>query len=151
MPRWLIEHLDTILWSAGLSVVLLIASLVIVGVVLVKLPPDYFSRTSRSRAEGAASRARRSVWLRVAKNILGWILILAGLAMLVLPGQGLLVLLIGVMLADFPGKFRVERWNITRKRILCSANWLRDKLKKPPLHIEPRRGSIIPACEPVRA
>ena len=42
--------------------------------------------------------------LLIAKNLLGFVLIVAGIAMLVLPGQGLLTIVVGVVLMNFPGR-----------------------------------------------
>ena len=73
-------------------------------------------------------------WL-VAKNIAGLIFILAGMAMLVLPGQGLISILLGLSLTNFPGKYRLERFLISRPAILRSVNWIRRKADKDPLII----------------
>ena len=69
----------------------------------------------------------------IAKNILGFVLIIAGIAMLVLPGQGLLTIVVGVVLMNFPGKFRLERWLAMRAPIWRSLNWLRRKARRPEL------------------
>ena len=66
-------------------------------------------------------------------NIIGCGLILAGLVMLFLPGQGILTLVMGLLLVDYPGKFRLERRLVKTPAILNSLNWLRRKAKKPPL------------------
>ena len=55
--------------------------------------------------------------------------------MLVLPGQGLLTILLGVTLLDFPGKFRMQKWVISRKGVLDSINWIRAKAHKRPLEL----------------
>ena len=41
------------------------------------------------------------------RNAVGLVLVTAGLAMLVLPGQGIITLLVGIILMDFPGKHRL--------------------------------------------
>jgi hypothetical protein len=56
-----------------------------------------------------------------------------GLAMLVLPGQGILTILIGVMLLDFPGKRRWELWLIRRRGVRHSIDWIRQRAARPPL------------------
>jgi hypothetical protein len=53
------------------------------------------------------------------------VLVVAGLVMLVVPGQGLLTIVVGLMLLDFPGKYRLERWLATRPKVWQSINWLR--------------------------
>ena len=67
------------------------------------------------------------------KNLIGYGLIVAGLLMLFLPGQGILTLVMGLLLVDYPGKFRLERKLVKTPAILNSLNWLRKKAKKPPL------------------
>ena len=128
MPDWLQGKEELVAWMTAGSVVFFVGSLVVVGVVIVRLPPDYFQSEKRRRAE-----RKGGLLLRIGKNVLGAVLILAGIAMLVLPGQGVLALLIGVMLTDFPGKYRVERWLLSRGKVLKGANWLRRKFGAPPL------------------
>jgi hypothetical protein len=67
------------------------------------------------------------------KNVLALVLIILGVAMLVLPGQGILAILLGVMLGDFPGKLKLQRWLLARPKVMKSLNWLRRKFSKPPL------------------
>ncbi len=47
--------------------------------------------------------------------------------MLVTPGQGIVTLLIGLLLMNFPGKYRVERWLVLQPGVLRGLNWLRQK------------------------
>jgi hypothetical protein len=63
----------------------------------------------------------------VLKNALGVVLLLGGIVMLFLPGQGLLTMFLGIVLMDFPGKFRLERYLISRGPVLKSINWIRRK------------------------
>jgi hypothetical protein len=71
----------------------------------------------------------------VIKNIIGYALILGGLLMLVLPGQGLFTIFIGLILSNYPGKYKLERKLISIPSIFKMVNWLRDKSNKPPLDI----------------
>jgi hypothetical protein len=73
--------------------------------------------------------------IKLVKNLLGVVFILLGLAMLVLPGQGLLTLLIGVLLLNFPGKYRFERWLIQRPSIFRAVAWLRQRAGREQLEI----------------
>ena len=57
--------------------------------------------------------------------------------MLVLPGQGILTILVGFTLLDFPGKFRLQRWIVTRRGVLESINWVRKKAGREPLALVP--------------
>ena len=56
-----------------------------------------------------------------------------GLRCWYLPGQGLLTLLIGLMLTDFPGKYRLEKRLIAQPGVLKAVNWLRARAGHPPL------------------
>jgi hypothetical protein len=69
----------------------------------------------------------------VGKNLLGAVLIVAGLLMLVVPGQGLLTIAVGLALTDFPGKFRLERWIVKRPSVWRTINWLRRRAGREPL------------------
>ena len=68
----------------------------------------------------------------IAKIIFGLVLFICGLAMLVLPGQGLITMLIGLSLIPFPGKHKLENKLLARKSVRSSLNWIRIKAKKPP-------------------
>jgi hypothetical protein len=71
----------------------------------------------------------------VFKNIIGYSLILGGIMMLVLPGQGVFTIIIGLMLSNYPGKYVIEKKFIAIPAILKSINWLRAKSNAPPLKI----------------
>ena len=71
----------------------------------------------------------------IIKNIIGYVLIVGGILMLVLPGQGLFTIVIGLMLSNYPGKFFIEKKFIAIPSILKTINWLRRKSDQPPLKI----------------
>ncbi|MFO7857997.1 MAG: PGPGW domain-containing protein, partial [Ectothiorhodospiraceae bacterium] len=73
--------------------------------------------------------------LLIVKNALDAVLVLAGIAMLVLPGQGVLTILAGLTLMNFPGKYRVERWLMSRPAVFNAVNWLRRRAGRPPLEL----------------
>ena len=115
--------------------VIIVASVVMLPVILVRMPADYFVREESSPT---LWRQRHPVmwWtLRVLKNICGLLLLLAGAVMLVTPGQGILTILIGVGLIDLPGKRRFELWLVGRPRVLATINWLRQKHGQPPMQL----------------
>jgi hypothetical protein len=70
--------------------------------------------------------------IKIAKVIVGVCLLLIGLVMLVLPGQGLITMLIGFSLLPFPGKDKMEQIILSRKSVRSSLNWIRMKAKKDP-------------------
>lgn len=131
--EWAKSHQALIWWTFGASLALLLLTPVAMGWAIVHLPTDYFTGKKRRPASVWAEHpALRPIYL-VAKNLLGLVFVIAGIAMLVLPGQGLLAIVLGVILMNFPGKFRVERWLATRPPIWRSLNWLRRKARRPEL------------------
>lgn len=129
MLAWIEANQTMILWAAGFSVALFLATLIAAPIAIVRIPANYFESDQRRRAEDGLA-------LRIARNILGWLLIAAGLVMLVIPGPGVLVAVLGVALADFPGKYKAQRWLITRGSVLKRANTLRARYAKPPLKVD---------------
>lgn len=59
--------------------------------------------------------------------------------MLVLPGQGILTIVLGISLLDFPGKRPFIRWLVSKPMVYRALDWLRKKTHSPPLDL-PRRG-----------
>jgi hypothetical protein len=119
---------DTLLWwMFAFSAAMFLLSPVLVAWVAIRLPHDYFA----SKQRPALGTWERQPTLRLlgiaAKNVLGAMLLMTGLAMLILPGQGLLMIVVGLMLLDFPGKSRLERWLVTRSGAWRSINWLRTR------------------------
>lgn len=124
-------------WTiVGISVFVFIISLAILRIALIRMSPDYFTR-ERKTADDAFRKKRPVVWLvgLVLKNVLGFVLLLAGLIMLATPGQGLLTILMGIALMNFPGKRRLEVALIRRPSIYKSINWVRKRNGKPPIEI----------------
>lgn len=123
-------------WIAVASAAMLFATLIAVPLVVVRIPVDYFAHPRRSDVEWPRGRPWfRLVWL-IAKNVLGCALFVFGSLMLVLPGQGLLTLLIAIALLDFPGKYRLQRWVVMRNGVIRSINWIRTKADKDPLVLD---------------
>ncbi len=132
MITWLEGHPELLRWSVIVSVGLFLASVVVIPWLVARLPVDYFSDPTRHKSKMRKLHPLQYIALRVLKDVTGFALIVAGLAMLVLPGQGLLTLVIGVALVDFPGKYRVERWIASRKSVFTAINWIRSRAGVPP-------------------
>jgi hypothetical protein len=98
---------------------------------LVRLPRDYFTKEERRPLESWDNRPALRISMLVIKNVVGILLIIAGLVMLVVPGQGLLTIAVGLVLTDFPGKFRLQRWIVKRRSVWRSIEWLRRRTGKP--------------------
>ncbi|GJM13400.1 MAG: hypothetical protein DHS20C12_18030 [Pseudohongiella sp.] len=128
---------ESLLLMLGIaSVVSFLATLVIIPWIVLRIPSDYFSEPRRVSLVSSRAHPSLRIIVFIAKNLIGVAIVLLGIAMLVLPGQGLLTVLIGVVLIDFPGKYRFQRWLISRKPVLRSANWLRERGDKKPLSVD---------------
>ena len=130
---WVATHQGLMLALAGLSVAMFIGSLLALPLLLARIPEDYFLDPQRH-----ASRLKRHhpvvyIIIRIFKNLLGWLLVFMGFLMLFLPGQGILTMLMGLLLSDFPGKFALERRLASQHRILCAINWIRRRGNHPPI------------------
>ena len=133
MIDWIQTHETILWWLAAMSAVTFVATLVVVPWLIVRIPEDYFRDPKRHRMPWADQHAVVRVILLIGKNLLACLLLVAGVAMLLLPGQGVLTILVGVLLLNFPGKYRLERWLIRRRPVLRSVNWLRRRSGHAPL------------------
>jgi hypothetical protein len=140
MPEWLSSLLPEGWggWHLAVAAVVLgvtsaVGSLLAVGFVVARLPPDYFINPDARLPIDRHPILKVSLCL--ARNLLGYFLIVLGaiLSLPGVPGQGLLTILIGVLLIDFPGKYRAERWLLMRRGVLIAVNKVRARLGRPPL------------------
>jgi hypothetical protein len=121
------------LWFFAISI---LASIVAVPWVIVRLPSDYFCKARPPQPPFAGLPAAIRTPLLVAKNLLGLAVATIGVIFLFMPGQGLIIILIGVLLLDFPRKKRLERWLISRGPILKIANRVRQHWRREPLQMD---------------
>jgi len=118
---------------ALLSLLTFFGSLALLPLLVARIPVDYFTDAHRHRSHIRQLHPVLHIALRLARNLLAVLLLLAGIAMLVLPGQGLLTLLIAISLGDFPGKYRLERAIVRRDEVFRAINWLRRRRRVEPL------------------
>ena len=137
MFEWIGLSAEALWWIVVASVTAFVLALIAAPLLVIRIPADYFSHSSRL----VASYSRKHSWFRwlwlVLKNVLGFGFLFLGALMLVLPGQGILTILVGFTLLDFPGKFRLQRWIVTRRGVLESINWVRKKVGREPLALVP--------------
>lgn len=131
--QWMRANDALLGWLFVLSLGSLVLTVLLLPVLVARLPADYFTA---SRAELRHERTWSGWVLRIGKNLLGLVFVLAGLAMLVLPGQGLLTILIGLLLLDFPGKRALERRLVRRPGLRGFLDRLRTKRGRPPLRVD---------------
>ena len=120
---------------AVFSLVAFVGTLIAIPAILVRLPEDYFLNHMQQPWFAGRHPLVRAVGLTL-KNALGIIFLLAGIAMLFLPGQGLLTMLAGFLLLDLPAKKTVEEKLIQNAKVQNALNALREKTGNTPFRFE---------------
>ena len=123
-------------WLGAASALMFVASLAVVPWLAARIPVDYFAHAHRQPVIPSTMHPATRLLLLALKNIAGLVLLCMGLIMLVTPGQGVLTILLGVSLLNFPGKYRAERWLVSRPGVLRTLNWLRTRQGLPPLQLD---------------
>jgi hypothetical protein len=136
--QWYRDHPGLFGWVVGGSAALFVGSLIAIPLMIARMRADYFvSREPGPESWSGQNHAIRVVVL-VVKNVVGVVFVLAGLAMLVLPGQGILAILVGISLLNFPGKRRLQLYIARQRHVLRSINWIRARAGRRPLEVPPR-------------
>lgn len=119
-------HRRTLIWISWASAALFVLSLLAIPVLVARAPSDFFVREHKRRAGPG--------WLLLAvlRNAVGVVLLLAGILMLVLPGQGLLAVLLAVSLLDLPKKHALMRRIVQKPAVWRALEYLRRRAHKPP-------------------
>ncbi len=107
----------------------------IVILIIIKLPADYFAHPEGRKSRVLSQYPLAYPLFLVVKNLIGIALLLVGFIMIFTPGQGFLTILIGLMLINFPGKYRLERLVLSRPGIREKINKLRERFHQPPLKL----------------
>ena len=127
------DYKSIIFWLSLLSFLIFIFSLVTIKWLVALIPSDYFV----SKKDTKFKSEYPFIWLisMIIKNIIGYVLIIGGILMLLLPGQGLFTIFIGLMMSNYPGKYYIEKKFIAIPSILKTINWLRKQSNKEPIII----------------
>ena len=122
---------QSVLFGVLLFLVTFAISLAIVSFILVKIPADYFRKDRPRELWSDKPPVVRFLGVFV-KNLLGLLLVALGIVMSIpgVPGQGILTILLGIMLLDFPGKRDLEYRLVSRQRVLNTINQLRHRFGK---------------------
>ncbi|TQV70200.1 hypothetical protein FKG94_22045 [Exilibacterium tricleocarpae] len=134
---WFAAHPHIVTKVALGSLALAVVSLGLLVVAVSRMPADYFVAGTVPRASWRDRHPLLRLVLRVLKSLAGLVLLLTGVVLLFVPGQGLLTILIGVSLLEFPGKRRLELAMARERHVLKTINWIRARAKQPPLIVEP--------------
>lgn len=110
--------------SIVVSIVVFVGSLIAIPIAVIRLPENYLVHPTKKS---------KSLPLKIAKNALGVALLAIGIAMLVLPGQGVLMVIVGLMLVDFPGRHKLVVKLMTKPKVQRVITAIRRRAGKPPL------------------
>lgn len=132
MHHW--GHLHATLFLTGmgiLGILTFVGSLIALPVLIARLPADHFVARRSPPPPGNSAHPIRDALLRIGRNLLGSMLVLGGAAMLVLPGQGILTIAIGLLMMDLPKKRAFQAWVLSWRPVHRGLNWLRRKANQP--------------------
>ncbi|SGZ66786.1 hypothetical protein BTHERMOSOX_23 [Bathymodiolus thermophilus thioautotrophic gill symbiont] len=125
----LVEYEEWLIIVGIVSAVVFVVSLVAMPFLLSKIPVDYFVQNKQHKT---ATKGIGGLLIVVIKTSVGLVLLLAGIIMLVTPGQGIISILLGLFLLEFPGKRKLELKFINHEPTFKTLNWLRSKVDHPP-------------------
>jgi hypothetical protein len=125
------------LFGLLIFVITFAVNLAIVSVVLVKIPANYFKKSYSGGFLKDRSPVIRALGI-IGKNVLGLLLVVVGILLSLpgVPGQGILTILLGIMLLDFPGRRWLELKLVSRPKVFRTINQLRHRFGKPPLVLD---------------
>lgn len=117
--------------SFGAFLILTVVLIKVLKHLIARLPSDYF--TNRTRAKSR----KGSVAAKIFRNIGAVLLLLAGVALSFpgVPGPGLLLILVALILGDFPKKFEMLAWLAERRLMSKWLNKTRAKNGKPAFEV----------------
>jgi hypothetical protein len=123
------EYQILFFWLGIMSILTIIASIVLVPLFIKHIPIDYFtnSKYHQIKLNNAYNIAKF-----ILRNILGLLLIIAGIIMLLTPGKGIISIIIGLFLMQFKGKYKLEKKLIQNDATFKTLNWIREKTNKKP-------------------
>ena len=128
--HWFSQYQAILALLGILSLLMFLFSLLALPWLIKLIPADYFQRPQPVNQVNTLFSVRN-----LPRNLTGFFIVLAGLAMFVLPGQGILTVLAGLAIMKFPGKHQLERWIISQKGVLTAVNWLRRKTQTPEIKL----------------
>ncbi len=131
--QWFANHPEVLIGMGISSIFIFLISILGISWFIAQIPEDYFLRSKRQPSKWREQKPILRFVVMFGKNLIGLSLIIGGLLMLVLPGQGLLTIVTGLLLVNYPGKYKLEQKLSSMPSIFRALNWIRSKAKKPPL------------------
>ena len=130
---WFSDHPGLLIGLGASSIIIFITSILGISWFVAQIPEDYFLSSKRKPSKWKEQKPILRLAVLFGKNIIGLSLIIGGLLMLVLPGQGLLTIVTGLLLINYPGKYKLEQKLVAMPSIFRALNRIRVKANKPPL------------------
>ena len=130
---WFSDHPEVLIGLGISSILIFIISIIGISWFIAQIPEDYFLSFKRKPSKWQEQKPILRLVVLFGKNIIGFSLIVGGLLMLVLPGQGLLTIVTGLLLINYPGKYKLEQKLVAMPSVFRALNWIRVKANKPPL------------------
>ena len=127
------EHASLLKGLAFVSLGFFIRTPIAVPAVLVLMPGDFLVRKRRPLSSRPPLKRTVYILWHILKNLVGIVLMLLGFLLLFLPGQGLLTIFAGTMLADIPGKRALLRRLLGAGGIRSTVDKLRTRHGRKPL------------------
>jgi hypothetical protein len=135
-------------WYTGLGLEMRIGLVALIAIgttaggiaVIVRLPPDHFKQRPDPPSYTGWRRHRAlRIGFLVLKNLLGLVMLPLGIIMSLplVPGPGLVFMLLGLSLLNFPGKRKLERALIRRQSVTRVLTRMRARFGKPPFDLGP--------------
>jgi hypothetical protein len=139
LKEYALAHLTGrgMLFGALFFIVTFVVTTAIATFIIVKLPEDYFHSSNERLLWVDRHPVLRWAGI-IAKNVLGVVLVVLGVLMSLpgVPGPGVLTVLLGIMLLDFPGKRALELKLVSRAQVRRAIDRVRRRFDKPPLLLD---------------
>jgi len=132
----LVSENSTLFAATGIvTAAVFIGTALLVPFLIILLPTDYFLKKKMRKSFDSIASCFLFYLVFILKNTAGIILFFCGFILLFMPGQGLLTILLSLVLLDFPGKWKLQKKFIRRKKVSAAVNWIRRRGGRPEFSI----------------
>jgi archaellum biogenesis protein FlaJ (TadC family) len=118
-------------WLSLISLVMFVGGLIALRFIVIYLPADFLVAERNPLSQKINPVVY--VLLVILRNVVGLVILLAGVIMLFTPGQGVLSIVVGLMLMTFPGKRALILRLVRISSVHKGLNTLRARYNKPPI------------------
>jgi len=125
ISHYLSDHAEALLFLSLISMVLFSVTIICIPLIVIRLQDDFFIRDTRTTAPFKSLPLH--CFMILLKNVAGFFLLTAGFIMLFIPGQGLLTIVMGLILINFPWKKKLELRLLKLTSLQNALNWIRRK------------------------